>query len=87
MVDGGYTFVPEFGIYDLERRWTVENDGVSSDIEVDNPSKDLVAGRDRQLERAVAEVLKRVEAEKPARPAPPASKDLRNPGPLPLPGS
>jgi len=32
MVDGGYTFVPEFGIYDLKRRWTVENDGVSSDI-------------------------------------------------------
>ena len=85
MVDGGYTYVSEFGVYNLKRRWIVENEGVSPDIEVDNLPVDLVAGRDPQLERAVAEVLKMIEAEKPLRPSPPPSKDLRNPGPLPRP--
>jgi tricorn protease len=80
MVDGGYTFVPEFGIYDLQRRWIAENEGVSPDIEVDNLPAEVLAGRDPQLERAIEEVLKRVEAEKPALPPPPPSKDLRNPG-------
>ena len=82
VVDGGYAWVPEFGMYDLHRRWIVENEGVPPDIEVDNLPKDVVAGRDPQLERAVAELLKRVEAEKPVRAPPPPSKDLRNPGPL-----
>jgi len=80
-VDGGYTWVAEFGLYDLRQRWIVENEGVVPDIEVDNLPKDLVAGRDRQLERAVAEVLSRIEAEKPVRPPSPPSKDLRSPNP------
>jgi tricorn protease len=78
-IDGGYTFVAEFGMYDLARRWIVENEGVTPDIEVDNLPRDLVAGRDPQLERAIAEVLKRIDAEKPVRPQPPASRDLRSP--------
>ncbi|HET6438525.1 MAG TPA: S41 family peptidase [Anaeromyxobacter sp.] len=82
VVDGGYAWVPEFGDYDLERRWIVENEGVSPDIEVDYLPIDRMAGRDPQLERAVAELKKRVAAEKPVRPAPPPSKDLRNPTPL-----
>jgi tricorn protease len=81
MVDGGYSNVAEFGIYDLQRHWIVENEGVSPDIELDNRPVDLVAGRDPQLERAVSEVLKQIETQKPVRPAPPPSKDLRNPGP------
>jgi tricorn protease len=84
-VDGGYTWVAEFGMYDLAGHWIVENQGVSPDIEVDNLPRDLVAGRDPQLERAIAEVLKRIEAEKPVRPLPPSSRDLRNPAP-PAPG-
>jgi len=79
MVDGGYTFVPEFGIYDMKSRWVAENQGVAPDIEVDNLPVDVLAGRDAQLERAIAEVLKRVAAEKPALPPRPPSKDLRRP--------
>jgi tricorn protease len=79
MVDGGYAWVAEFGIYDLKRRWIVENEGVTPDIEVDNLPRDVMAGRDPQLERAVAELMKRVEAERPVRPPPPPSKDLRSP--------
>lgn len=79
MVDGGYSNVAEFGIYDLERRWMVENEGVAPDVEVDNTPADLAAGRDPQLDRAVAEVLKQLAARPPVRPTPPPSKDLRSP--------
>ena len=34
--------------------WTVENYGTDPDIEVDMTPQDYVAGRDAQLERAVA---------------------------------
>ncbi|MFN7990320.1 MAG: S41 family peptidase [Thermoanaerobaculia bacterium] len=79
MVDGGYTFVPEFGTYDLKSRWIMENEGVSPDIEVDNFPADELAGKDAQLDRAIAEVLKRLEAH-PSKWAPlPPSKDLANP--------
>jgi tricorn protease len=81
MVDGGYSNVAEFGIYDLSGRWVVENEGVAPDIEVDNTPASLAAGRDLQLERAVAEVLKQVAAQKPSRPDHPPSKDLRSPPP------
>jgi tricorn protease len=85
-VDGGYTYVAEFGMYDLERRWIVENEGVAPDIDVDLLPADRAAGRDPQLDRAVAEVLKRIESQRPIRPAPPASRDLRSPGaPQPIP--
>ena len=84
MIDGGYSNVAEFGLYDLQGRWVVENQGVSPDIQVDNLPADLAAGRDPQLERGVAEVLKQIEAQKPVRPAHPPSKDLRHP-PAPAP--
>ncbi|MBI5066838.1 MAG: PD40 domain-containing protein [Deltaproteobacteria bacterium] len=79
MVDGGYAFVPEFGMYDTQGRWLVENEGVPPDIEVDNLPKDRAAGRDPQLERAIAEVLRRIEAERPSLAPPPPSKDLTSP--------
>ncbi|MBK9517182.1 MAG: PD40 domain-containing protein [Anaeromyxobacter sp.] len=81
MVDGGYSNVAEFGMYDLQRRWIIENEGVAPDLEVDNLPADLVAGRDPQLERAVEEVLKQIAAQPPGRPGPPPSKDLRDPQP------
>ncbi|MCM2333865.1 MAG: S41 family peptidase [Anaeromyxobacteraceae bacterium] len=81
MVDGGYSNVAEFGIYDLSGRWIVENEGVAPDIEVDNTPAEVMAGRDPQLERAVAEVLEQIAARPPVRPGPPPSKDLRSPPP------
>ena len=40
------------------RRWVLENEGVPPDIEVDYLPRDRAAGRDPQLERAIAEVLR-----------------------------
>jgi tricorn protease len=42
----------------------VENEGVTPDVDVENWPKDLVAGHDRQLERAVEVAMKQLE-EKP----------------------
>lgn len=81
LADGGYAWVAEFGMYDLRGRWIVENEGVAPDIEVDRLPADMVAGRDPQLDRAVAEVLKQIEAQRPVLPPPPPSFDLRDPQP------
>jgi tricorn protease len=79
MADGGYTFVPEFGMYDLKERWIVENEGVRPDIEVDNLPGDELAKRDPQLERAIQEVMAHIAAEKPGFAKVPAPRDLRVP--------
>jgi len=39
-------------------RWAVENEGVAPDIDVENWPKDVIAGRDSQLERAVEEAMR-----------------------------
>ena len=49
---------PRGGFFDLEGRWAVENVGTSPDIEVENWPREVIAGRDPQLERAVAEGLR-----------------------------
>ena len=63
LIDGGSVFVPEFGLNDMNGDWILEGIGAVPDIEVDNDAKSLLAGRDPQLERAVEEVLKAIEAE------------------------
>jgi len=75
LVDGGEVTVPTFGIYSTDGKWIVEGHGVDPDIEViDDPEK-MADGGDPQLERAIAEVMKRL-AEKPPRPpAKPAYPD------------
>jgi tricorn protease len=86
LVDGGYVYVPEFGTFNLKGEWIIENEGVSPDIEVDNLPADEMAGKDAQLDRAIAEVLKRLDEKKPVLPtADPASRDLRDPKVVPPP--
>ncbi|HEX6901539.1 MAG TPA: S41 family peptidase [Thermoanaerobaculia bacterium] len=74
LIDGGQIFVPEAGSVSLQGEWIIEGYGVDPDIVVENDPKSVLAGRDPQLERGVAEVLKKIQAEPkrmPARPAPP----------------
>jgi tricorn protease len=63
-VDGGSMIAPRFGFIDREGNFAVENVGVAPDIEVENYPKEVIAGKDPQLERAVAEAL-RLLKEKP----------------------
>ena len=56
------------------RQWIIEGHGVDPDIVVENDPKSVIDGRDPQLERAVAEVLKawrREPMQLPKRPADP----------------
>jgi tricorn protease len=62
LIDGGYITRPEFARYDLNSKWVVENRGVAPDIEVDNRPDDVARGKDAQLERAIQEVMRQVEA-------------------------
>jgi tricorn protease len=65
LMDGGTTTAPSFAIYSTDPDnplWIVENEGVAPDIEVDVNPQDVAAGRDPQLERAVAECLRLLEA-------------------------
>ncbi len=61
LIDGGSVNVPEFGFLSPQGEWIIEGHGVDPDIVVDNDPKSVIEGRDPQLERGVAEVLRQLE--------------------------
>jgi tricorn protease len=74
LLDGGQVFVPLQGTNDVNGNWIIEGHGVDPDIEVENDPKNVLAGRDPQLERGVQEVLKLMDEKKmklPSRPPDP----------------
>ena len=58
LIDGGTVFVPESAFASAKGEWIIEGYGVDPDIEVDNDPKSVIDGKDPQLERAVAELMK-----------------------------
>ena len=81
LMDGGTITAPNLAIWTPEEGWVVENEGVPPDIEVEQTPKDVIAGRDPQLERAIAvamEELKKNQMPRPTRPPlPERGKTLR----------
>ncbi|MGE3843488.1 MAG: S41 family peptidase [Vicinamibacterales bacterium] len=80
LMDGGTVFVPEAGYASAKGEWIIEGHGVDPDIEVDNDPKSVIEGRDPQLERAVAEITKKLATapvKLPARPASPVKTERR----------
>jgi len=78
LIDGGSVNVPEFGFADVSGNYVIEGEGVTPDIEVDNDPASVIAGRDPQLERAIEEVMKKIESNPPSfpgRPGPPVKLD------------
>lgn len=65
LVDGTVTTQPEFGHWFEDVGYAVENYGTDPDIEVINAPQDYVAGRDPQLERAVAELTVLMDGHRP----------------------
>ena len=61
-IDGGSAIAPRGGFFRRDNKWDVENVGQAPDIDVENWPKDVAAGHDPQLERAVAEALKQLAA-------------------------
>ncbi|HWI17858.1 MAG TPA: PDZ domain-containing protein, partial [Vicinamibacterales bacterium] len=74
LIDGGTMIAPRGGFFTRDGKWAVENEGTAPDIDVENWPKEVIAGRDPQLERAVDEAL-RLLKEKPV--------DRRNTEPAP----
>jgi tricorn protease len=58
LMDGGRVTAASFGVMDTKGRWAVENVGVAPDYEVIEKPKDIIEGRDPQLEKAVSVALK-----------------------------
>ena len=74
LVDGGAVFVPRSATNDANGEYIIEGIGVPPDIDVENDPASVIAGRDPQLERGVAEVLeaiRRAPKTLPSRPADP----------------
>jgi tricorn protease len=75
LMDGGNVTFPEFGLFNLDGEWDVENYGVDPDIEVDNMPEDVLAGRDPQLEKAVEVLLQELKDAKDLPTAPKFPRD------------
>ncbi|HUJ39227.1 MAG TPA: S41 family peptidase [Candidatus Acidoferrales bacterium] len=74
LIDGGQVFVPESATASADGQWVIEGHGVDPDIDITNEPADLIAGKDAQLDRAIAEVTKALDAHRhtlPSRPADP----------------
>lgn len=72
LMDGGSVTAPSFAIWSPEEGFIVENEGVAPDHDVEMWPKDLIAGKDPQLEKAIAlalEALKNEPAREDKRPA------------------
>lgn len=88
-VDGGSMIAPRGGFFNREGKWAVENEGIPPDLDVENWPKDVIAGHDPQLERAVQEALRMLQ-EKPVNrlatePPPPTWGQRKHPVTPPLP--
>ncbi len=58
LMDGGSVTAASFGVMDPNGEWAVENEGVTPDITVVEYPKDIMAGKDPQLEKAVEVAMK-----------------------------
>jgi tricorn protease len=66
LLDGGIVTAPPIGIWSETGEWVAENKGIAPDIEVDQDPAAVRAGRDPQLERAVAYLLEEMKKSPPA---------------------
>ena len=60
LMDGGRVTAPNAGIW-AEEGWVAENVGVPPDVEVEQTPADVIAGKDPQLEKAIAIALKELD--------------------------
>lgn len=62
LIDGSTVRTPGVGVFLADAKHTnMENYGVQPDLMVDNKPEDVIAGRDRQLEAAVDELMKQLQ--------------------------
>jgi tricorn protease len=79
LMDGGNVTSPNFGFFNPEGQWDVENHGVQPDIEVELDPKLVHEGHDPQLERAVAVALDQLKKNPPPEPKRPPYPNYQHP--------
>ena len=65
LLDGGHVTTPNIGIFGTDGQWIIEQQGVAPDVEVENYPRDVIDGKDAQLEKAVELILKDLKPVKP----------------------
>ena len=82
LMDGGAITAPNIAFWDPDKGWSVENEGVPPDVEVEQTPADVIAGKDPQLERAITIVMAELKKNPPLSPHRPAFpvKALRTTG-------
>jgi tricorn protease len=64
LMDGGAVTAPNLAFWN-EEGWRIENEGITPDIEVDQLPSEIYQGKDPQLEKAIEQVLKELNANPP----------------------
>ncbi len=75
LMDGGTITAPNLAIWTPDGGFIVENEGVAPDIAVEQTPKDVIAGHDPQLERAIAWITEELRKNPPLSPKRPAFPD------------
>ena len=57
LIDGGQITSPNFGVFDLNGNYIIENEGVAPDIFIEQTPKEILQGKDPQLEKTVEILL------------------------------
>lgn len=60
LMDGGGLTAPDYRIYTPDGEWTVENEGVTPDIEIDLNPDEMARGYDSQLMKAVEVIMEKI---------------------------
>jgi tricorn protease len=74
-MDGAVITAPNLAIWDAEKGWVVENEGVPPDVEVEQTPAEVIAGHDPQLERAITIVMDELKKNPPTNPKRPGYPD------------
>jgi tricorn protease len=81
LMDGGSVTAPNLAIWSPDGGFIVENVGVPPDIAVEQTPKDVIAGHDPQLEKAIEWVKEELKKNPPKTPKRPAFPDRTNVNP------
>lgn len=81
LIDGGSVFVPQYaGIVSTDGKYVVEGHGVDPDIVVNENVSDELAGKDPQLDKAIAVLEEQIKAQPVTLPPQPPGLDKAPPG-------
>jgi tricorn protease len=79
LMDGGTVTSPDFGFFNPDNQWDVENKGTPPDVEVEMDPKAVHDGHDPQLERAVQVALEQLQQHPVPEPHRPAFPNYQHP--------